>query len=115
MIVLPTNATLAKYNLSRDDFIKLWDVQLGRCPICHKKFSKKRYACIDHDHETWKVRGLLCSFCNYELGVIHENLAWLDGAADYLRRPTAQRVGLDITVKGAPPSLSSETSDRGND
>lgn len=36
------------------------------------KFKPKRF-CIDHDHKTLKFRGLLCTFCNRQLGWYENN------------------------------------------
>lgn len=36
------------------------------------KFKPKRF-CIDHDHKTLKFRGLLCAFCNRQLGWYENN------------------------------------------
>ncbi|GAH13602.1 unnamed protein product, partial [marine sediment metagenome] len=40
---------------------------------------------IDHDHETGKTRGLLCSRCNLMLGAI-ENERFHKAAEAYLKR-----------------------------
>jgi len=104
---MPTKRTLRKMGLSADQFIQLWDLCGGRCPLCNKRFNNRipaRQACIDHDHKTYKVRGLLCSACNYELGCLRDNEAWLDAAARYLRFPPTMQLWTDVPlVEGAPP------------
>jgi hypothetical protein len=56
------------------------------CAICGSSEPKNRWGrfVVDHDHETGKVRGLLCNVCNVRLGVI-ENAEWMAQAAEYLR------------------------------
>jgi hypothetical protein len=39
---------------------------------------------IDHDHETGRVRGLLCAPCNVALGMMENDPARLRAAADYI-------------------------------
>jgi hypothetical protein len=38
------------------------------CAICKRPFVKT--PCVDHDHKTGKVRGLLCNSCNGVLGKV---------------------------------------------
>lgn len=57
----------------RDPFSKVeYDAQLARqggtCSICRRSPSGRWGLYIDHDHETGKIRGLLCSGCNAGLG-----------------------------------------------
>ena len=42
--------------------------------------------CIDHDHETGFVRGILCSLCNTLLGHAKDDPEILRKAAEYLDR-----------------------------
>ena len=34
------------------------------CALCGKPFTKKDYPCLDHDHETGFIRGVLHNTCN---------------------------------------------------
>lgn len=50
------------------------------CAIC----GGKEKLVVDHDHETDKVRGLLCFFCNLGLGNFRDNPQLLKKAIEYL-------------------------------
>lgn len=55
------------------------------CQLCGKKFkSGPRSRYIDHCHETGKVRGVLCSSCNYALGILGDRVASLQKAINYV-------------------------------
>lgn len=54
--------------------------QRGKCLIC----EKKEKLVVDHDHETKKIRGLLCHSCNLTLGKISDNINILCSAIQYL-------------------------------
>lgn len=43
-------------------------------------------ACIDHNHETGKIRSLLCTRCNTFLGHIENNRNLVPGIMDYLNK-----------------------------
>ena len=52
-----------------NDFDYLYQIQQGCCKICKRHSSiLKRSLCIDHNHKTGIVRGLLCFDCNSKLG-----------------------------------------------
>ncbi len=40
---------------------------------------------VDHDHETGKVRGLLCNGCNIALGILDDDPKRILGLAEYVR------------------------------
>jgi hypothetical protein len=78
------NKKYAKYNITRDDFINMYNTQNNKCKICGEKFDKKRLVYIDHNHNTNKVRGLLCPKCNNLLGNSCDNIEILKAAIIYL-------------------------------
>lgn len=62
------------YNLTEEQYNEILISQNNQCFICGKFDSemKKRLA-VDHDHETGKIRGLLCDNCNGSLGWYEKN------------------------------------------
>ena len=54
---------LSRYGLTEADYEMMFRQQSGRCAICQKE-SERRRLCVDHDHESGVVRGLLCDRCN---------------------------------------------------
>ena len=56
------------------------------CQICGTKScgTGKRLA-VDHNHETGKVRGILCTSCNNGLGRFNDRADLLQSAIDYLK------------------------------
>lgn len=60
-------------------------LQGGSCPICGRSPDpgERRYA-LDHDHNTGKLRGILCSACNGGLGCFKDDVDRLLRAAAYL-------------------------------
>jgi hypothetical protein len=72
-----------KYGLSETEYLSLFEAQENSCSICHESFDKVR-ACVDHCHESGKVRGLLCDNCNRGLGLFYDNKEFLLNAIVYL-------------------------------
>ena len=76
-----------KYNLTSEDYNKMYDKQYGRCAICDTHQSELKYTLsIDHNHKNGKVRGLLCNNCNGGLGMFKDNKLILDKAIKYLMK-----------------------------
>jgi len=82
----PPDSTLAKYGLSRDEWLRILRRQGNVCAICRRP----EFLNIDHDHETGKVRGLLCSSCNYALGCLQDDEQRALEALIYLMCPPAR-------------------------
>lgn len=72
-----------KYGISLEDYNRMYKEQNGCCAICGK-FSTRRLA-VDHNHKTGVVRGLLCTYCNFFLGTLENNLDVLDKSLIYAR------------------------------
>lgn len=64
------------YGLSPEEYDDLKRLQGGVCAICQRDVT----LCVDHDHETGRVRGLLCRTCNSAVDVMD-----LDRAVLYLK------------------------------
>jgi methyltransferase-like protein len=71
-----------KYGLSAEESVRLSNPEnrKGNCPICGI-FSS---LVMDHNHDTGKVRDLICGHCNSLLGYAKESKANLLAAIDYL-------------------------------
>lgn len=81
---------LRDYSLSSEQFDRLLERQDGRCAICNAIMELGRgtsptQCCVDHDHTTGEVRGLLCNHCNRALGLFKDSEENLRRAFEYLR------------------------------
>jgi len=78
---------LWKYKITKEQFDQMFEDQHGLCAICSGDLLQGTYGlAIDHDHDTGKVRGLLCHPCNRGLGQFQDALHLLEHAAEYLKR-----------------------------
>jgi hypothetical protein len=75
---------LRRYGLSRADFDALLDSQGGVCAVCKKADWNGRGPFVDHDHDTGKVRGIICNKCNTALGMIGDDPKIARAMGDYL-------------------------------
>lgn len=70
--------------------------QGGTCAICYEALkdacpTAAEPAAVDHDHETGRVRGILCHRCNHALGHLRDSPEiarraglYLQGRRDYV-------------------------------
>ena len=77
-----------KYGITLEEYDEM---AKDGCHICGKTSDEDRshlnnrsYLNVDHDHETGKLRGVLCTPCNTGLGKLGDNVAGLTRALEYL-------------------------------
>ena len=75
-----------RYKIDAPDINLMKESQDEKCAICKKEFTKETSMCIDHCHQTNKIRGLLCRKCNFGLGLFEDNIENLLSAAEYLAK-----------------------------
>lgn len=77
------------YRVSLKSYDRAVENQDGRCAVCRELPRDGQRLHVDHDHETGKVRGLLCGGCNSALGQMKERpdaICRLAAYADYCAR-----------------------------
>lgn len=84
---------LGLYGLTEEQYDALVEKQGGVCAIClmperyvDARTGMPRRLAVDHDHETGRVRGLLCGRCNRSIGQFADDHERLTRAAEYLKR-----------------------------
>lgn len=77
-----------RYGITLDDYDSMYAEQGGVCAICgtDSPGSRFNHFHVDHDHDTGKVRQLLCEACNTGLGKFRDNPLLLRLAASYLEK-----------------------------
>lgn len=71
-----------EYGISPQVFDDILNLQGGRCAICCETIKSKPH--LDHDHETGKIRQILCIGCNTMLGRVER--VGVHIVAEYIRR-----------------------------
>ena len=80
-----------KYGISLQEYAELLEKFNFSCAIC----GSTEYLCVDHDHETGFVRGILCHPCNAALGKFGDNALGIKKVLDYLNTSRLQIEGGD--------------------
>lgn len=75
-----------KFNITLEEYNKISEEQGHVCQICKKPETciRNKFLCVDHNHTTGKIRGLLCNNCNRAIGLFAENTEFLKNAINYL-------------------------------
>ena len=83
-----------KYGLTKQQFTEMLAAQQNQCLICDDPIEGRK-VCVDHDHLTGKVRGLLCNSCNFGIGALRDSselclkaATYLAGHGNYERKPS---------------------------
>ena len=75
-----------KYNLSIEDWKKIFNSQNKCCAICKNNKTGLRGFVVDHNHQSGKVRAILCDNCNKLLGHAKDSPSVCRLAAEYLEK-----------------------------
>lgn len=79
----------SKYGITVKEYEAILFGQNGLCAICQRNLlffsNKKDEPCVDHNHQTGKVRGILCRGCNLSLSMV-ENKEFFLNAINYLKK-----------------------------
>lgn len=79
-----TKRMYQNYEITDEQYIQMWKDQKGKCKLCGKEL-KDKYLDIDHDHQTGRVRGLLCRGCNLMLDEMFEKNVKEEQLKEYLK------------------------------
>lgn len=69
------------YGITKLEYDEMLTAQENCCVIC----GSDERLCVDHDHKTGKVRGILCVNCNSGLGSFFDSIDLMERAIHYLR------------------------------
>ena len=79
------------YDLTLVEYDAILSTQGGGCAICGAAPKQNRRLAVDHDHDTGRVRGLLCDACNPGLGRFRDSPDLLRRAIAYIEREADPR------------------------
>lgn len=74
---------MRKYGLTREEYDRMLRNQNQQCAICERLMSEPH---VDHDHETEKIRDLLCHNCNITIGLLYEDVLIAKKVVTYLEK-----------------------------
>lgn len=80
-----------KFGISENEYLEMLEEQNYSCAICGTHQDNFKYMlAIDHNHNTGKVRALLCPNCNQGLGSFKDDINLLVKAIEYLNKHNIQ-------------------------
>jgi hypothetical protein len=73
------------FGITLKEYNHMFAEQNGCCKICERHATEfKKMLAVDHDHDTGKIRALLCEHCNHGLGKFRDSADLLEKAKQYL-------------------------------
>lgn len=77
------------YKITEEQYWQMHADQNGVCLICggrqKGRGAKNNVLSVDHNHDTGKIRGLLCTNCNTGIGNLRDSIKLLKKAIEYLK------------------------------
>ena len=68
-------------DITYEEYKLRYEALAGCCEICKQQ---KPSLCVDHNHETGEVRGLLCTACNLAIEHLQESVDIMNNAIAYM-------------------------------
>ena len=72
------------YNITQQAYQALIEDSQGRCKCCGEEPTR---LVVDHDHNTGRVRGLICDPCNHYIGMLESRPGIHKYASEFLGLP----------------------------
>lgn len=91
-----------RYGITPEQYATKLNEQGGRCAIC-KEAPNKRMLCVDHKHSNDRVRGLLCTQCNFAVGFLEKGRD-LQAVRDYIEHHDALEAREEMKVMNDFPT-----------
>lgn len=82
-------------DFSDSQYDAMLESQGGVCACCGEKPSADKRLAVDHDHATGRVRGLLCTRCNFGIGCARDSVGTLRLWVAYLEKSQAEQEAVD--------------------
>jgi len=80
-----------KFGLTLEQYDDILKLQGNSCALCGNLCQTGKSLAVDHDHNTGKVRGLLCAECN-TTKVSNHTLETARKLVEFLENPPAERI-----------------------
>jgi len=91
-VIVQKNNYKKRYGLSIQQKQELIDKQNSKCAICTNQLKDTHDVCVDHNHTTGQIRGILCRKCNLGIGHLQDSQEILKSALKYLKKYSAKRL-----------------------
>ena len=89
---------MTKYGITIEQYDELLAAQGGRCAICRREPRPDISLHLDHDHESGRLRGILCFRCNNSLGDLDDDPSLLRAAFRYLESYQASELDDELAL-----------------
>lgn len=84
-----------KFGITLEEYDRMLADQGGACAICGREPRSDISLHVDHEHQSGRIRGLLCFRCNNALGDFDDDPTLLRSAASYVEPPVEREPELE--------------------
>ena len=68
-------------DITYEEYKEKYEALAGCCEICNEQYPS---LCVDHNHDTGEIRGLLCTSCNLAIEHLKESVENMNNAITYI-------------------------------